>query len=249
LVYNVRIMNICFSWLMILAFVLCPVLRVSAQPYRITGDSTQTFQFDGKSVPYRLYVPSATRPKSGFPLLLALHGGGDNHHKYFTGYNKGEMKRVAEKLGIVVACPRTSPNGGYRGREEHEVLGVMADVKGKVKINTARVYIFGHSMGGSGALAIAAHHPSEFAAVAAFAGPLPPRAAGALRTIPVYLAHGDKDKIMPVRYSRELAIALRQVGAEIEYHEIKNADHNNRVAAEFAPILKWMLAHSSKKRR
>ncbi|MBE7560289.1 prolyl oligopeptidase family serine peptidase [bacterium] len=217
-------------------------LPVSAQAAPPVGDSTQTLVLFGQLVPYRLYVPDIPAPASGFPLLIALHGGGDDHHKYFTGYDNGEMKRVAQHVGMVVACPRTAPYGGYRGAAETEVKAVLEDVLSKLPIDRGRVYLFGHSMGGVGALELLAAHPERFAAAASFAGPVPPTLAGAFRNKPVYLAHGDRDEIVPVEHSRRLAAAIERAGGRVRYHEIAGADHNSRVAAEFSAILSWLAA-------
>ncbi len=209
------------------------------------GDTTQTISLFGQSIPYRLFVPDTPVPASGFPLLLALHGGGDDHTKYFTGYNHGEMKRVAQSAGMVVACPRTTPDRGYHGAAETEVMAVLDDVVGKLPIDRRRVYIFGHSIGGVGALELFMAHADRFAAAASFAGPVPVTLAGGFKGRAVYLAHGDRDEIVPVEYTRRLAAAMQRAGVRVHYHEIAGADHNSHVAAEFAAILAWCAMQSA----
>lgn len=220
----------------------------AAQSLEYVGDTTQTFQYRGRQVPYRLYVPRppVQQPPEGYPFFLALHGGGDDHTKFFTGYDNGHLKDVAQELGVVIACPRTKPNTDYRGHEEREVLEVMSDVSFKVLLNPRKLYIFGHSMGGVGALEIAARNPIYFAGAGSIAGPLSTRVADYFENVPVYLAHGAKDEVVPVAKTREFHQALLNQNATVHYHEIPEADHNNHAAEEFEPMLRWLLRHERK---
>jgi dipeptidyl aminopeptidase/acylaminoacyl peptidase len=46
--------------------------------------------------------------------------------------------------------------------------------------------------------------------------------------LPVHLAHGEADKIVPVEQSRRMAKALDAAGVPVEYHEYENERHNFR---------------------
>jgi len=220
-----------------------PAAGTSPVPAGLVGASTQYLFHAGARVPYCLYVPHTPRPASGYPLVLALHGGGDDQTKYFVGYDHGALLRAAEKVGMVVAAPRTRPYGGYGPAEEDEVLAARTDVMRKLPIDPDRVYLFGHSMGGQGALEIAAAYRSGFAAVASFAGPLDARRGAALKGFPVYIAHGDHDEVVPVEASRRLVRLLINHDVPVKYHEIPGADHNSAVAAEMPAMLAWLATH------
>ena len=215
----------------------------SAVPAGLVGSTTQYLFHAGERVPYALYVPHTPRPASGFPLLLALHGGGDDHTKFFTGYDHGALLRAAEAAGMVVAAPRTQPYGGYGEAEQGEVLAVRTDVLRLMSIDPDRIYLFGHSMGGQGALEIASAYPTGFAAVASFAGPLDSRRAAQLSGFPVYIAHGDRDQVISVEASRRMVQVLAENGVPIQYHEIAGADHNSHVAREMLAMLQWLATH------
>lgn len=110
---------------------------------------------------------------------------------------KAGAQRVAAELGIALIAPDTSPRGlGYAGEDESYDFGTGAGfyvdateapwrqgyrmysyiahelpalVARHLPIDPARAGIFGHSMGGHGALTIALKHPDRFRSVSAFA--------------------------------------------------------------------------------
>ena len=110
---------------------------------------------------------------------------------------KGGAQRVAADLGIALLMPDTSPRGaGVAGEADdwdfgvgagfyidatrapwsthwrmesylmRELLPLVIDAFG---VDASRLGIFGHSMGGHGALTLALKHPGRFASVSAFA--------------------------------------------------------------------------------
>lgn len=136
-----------------------------------------------------------------------------------------------------------------------------------------RVYLTGFSMGGSGVYRMAYRWPERFAALAVFAGPVeagiggPPHVreqhadrdrranaytaapdpfaalAGRIRIIPIQIFHGDADDTVPVQQSRQIAAALKQSGANVQYTEYRGVDHGG--APERAinePLLLWLLS-------
>jgi len=110
---------------------------------------------------------------------------------------KGGFQRYAAEHGIAVVCPDTSPRGaGYAGEDDDYDFGtgagfyvdatqepwsamyqmysyVTAELPAVIatnfSIDTSRASIFGHSMGGHGALTIALKNPEKYRSVSAFA--------------------------------------------------------------------------------
>ena len=110
---------------------------------------------------------------------------------------KGGFQAYAAEHGLAVVCPDTSPRGvGIAGEDEDYDFGtgagfyvdatqspwaanyrmysyVSADlpavIAGGFAIDTSRAGIFGHSMGGHGALTIALKNPQAYKSVSAFA--------------------------------------------------------------------------------
>jgi S-formylglutathione hydrolase len=120
--------------------------------------------------------------------------------------DKGEYRRMAAELGLIVICPDTSPRGdGVADEPDNWQFGKGAgfylDATEEPFSKHYRMYsyvtvelpkliaenfpadmdrqsIFGHSMGGHGAMTIALKHPDRFKSCSAFAPIVQPSTAG-----------------------------------------------------------------------
>jgi S-formylglutathione hydrolase len=131
---------------------------------------------------------------SPVPALLFLAGLTCNEETFMI---KAGAQRLAAELGLALIAPDTSPRGAnLPGEADSWDFGVGAGfyldatqapwaqhwrmesyitqellplVTGTLPINATKVGIFGHSMGGHGALTLALKHPGLFKSVSAFA--------------------------------------------------------------------------------
>ncbi|RCS24903.1 S-formylglutathione hydrolase [Phyllobacterium salinisoli] len=120
--------------------------------------------------------------------------------------DKGEYRRTAAELGLAIVCPDTSPRGENIPDEKdnwqfgcgagfyldatqapyaahYRMATYIADelpalVAQNFPIDLTRQGIFGHSMGGHGAITLALKHPGRFKSVSAFAPIVQPSTAG-----------------------------------------------------------------------
>ncbi len=192
--------------------------------------------------PYRLFVPGAYDAAKAWPLVVALHGAGGNENSYFEGYEKGSIKRLAEERGYLVVCPRgRGPYARYLGDAEKDVFDVIAEVRRAYRVDAARIYLTGHSMGGGGTLSVAAAQPEMFAALAPFAPALRnlPDIKGKIAKIPMMVVQGDKDALVPVGMVREFVKAMQEAGAKVRYIEVPGGDHGSVVAPGFEGMFDW----------
>ena len=140
--------------------------------------------------------PQSAIEKAGgrVPALIYLAGLTCNEETFMA--KAGAQRRAAE-LGLALIAPDTSPRGAkVVGETDHWDFGVGAGfyldatqtpwsnhyrmesylivellplVTSLLPINADRIGIFGHSMGGHGALTLALRHPEIFKSVSAFA--------------------------------------------------------------------------------
>jgi poly(3-hydroxybutyrate) depolymerase len=198
------------------------------------------FEAAGEIMPYRVYVPTTYNGSRSFPLIVALHGLGANEDSFMDSYNK-TVPTLAEQRGYIVVSPLGFRIDGFYGfnlsgdaapadrrrvqLSEQDVMEVLQRVRAAYKIDEARVYLMGHSMGAIGTWAIAAKHPSIWAATGAFAGLGVPSTVEAMRHIPHIVVHGDADATVNVSGSRNMVAAMKKLDVDHIYIEVAGGNH------------------------
>ena len=161
------------------------------------GGQQRFYKHDSKEIglPMRFSVFLPPQAALGqVPALIYLAGLTCNEETFMT---KAGAQRLAAELGLALIAPDTSPRGANApGEADSWDFGVGAGfyldatqtpwaknwrmesyitqellplVTNTLPVNAARVGIFGHSMGGHGALTLALKHPALFKSVSAFA--------------------------------------------------------------------------------
>ncbi len=145
------------------------------------------------SMTFSVFMPPGATQKP-VPVIYYLSGLTCTQDNVTT---KGGFQRMAAKLGLCIVCPDTSPrDAGYEGEDttydfgsgagfyldatEHPWIDMYrmysyitkelpALISERFPIRKGSAGIFGHSMGGHGALTIALKNPKKYASVSAFA--------------------------------------------------------------------------------
>jgi predicted peptidase len=140
-------------------------------------------------------------------------------------------------------------DGSYRQHPQPSESGAAAlelidSIIGNYAVDTARVYLTGISMGGFGAWDFATRRPDLFAAVVPMAGYSDPATAQRIKTIPVWVFHGDRDEYNPVEGSRNMVKVLRSLGAEVKYTEYPGLNHGQtfKEAWKNQDLLPWIFS-------
>ncbi|KGG91995.1 MULTISPECIES: S-formylglutathione hydrolase [Comamonas] len=148
----------------------------------------------GLAMKFSVYLPPKAVMGEKVPALLYLAGLTCTEETFMI---KAGAQRMASELNIALICPDTSPRGaGLAGEADSWDFGVGAGfyldattrpwalhwrmesyilndllplVGSKLPVDLQRLGIFGHSMGGHGALTLALRHPGRFKSVSAFA--------------------------------------------------------------------------------
>jgi len=148
----------------------------------------------GLPMRFALYLPPQALAGTRVPLVVYLAGLTCTEETFTM---KAGAQRVAAELGLALLMPDTSPRGaGVPGEADAWDFGVAASfyldatrepwlrhwrmeswlikellpqVARYAPVQSGRVGIFGHSMGGHGALTLALRHPGAFASLSALA--------------------------------------------------------------------------------
>ncbi|WP_379083951.1 hypothetical protein [Pedobacter sp. UC225_65] len=126
---------------------------------------------DSLTVPFLVHIPKGYNPKQKTPLYVYLHGAVVNRTKFTPPAYIPEstelkiMEKVKdENAFIIYPFGRKDFGWLYQQLAFETVLREIAYVKSLYNINDNKVYIGGHSNGGSGAFWFAINQPSPFAA-------------------------------------------------------------------------------------
>ncbi|MGH6860066.1 MAG: S-formylglutathione hydrolase [Phyllobacterium sp.] len=151
---------------------------------------------------FAVFLPPQAK-QGPVPVLWYLSGLTCTHQNVM---DKGEYRKAAAELGIAIICPDTSPRGEHVPDEKdnwqfgsgagfyldatqapwsanyrmasYVVEELPALVGAAFPLDMQRQGIFGHSMGGHGAITLALKNPGRFKSVSAFAPIARPMVAG-----------------------------------------------------------------------
>ena len=182
-------------------------------------------------------------PKGGLggkpPLLLLLHGYGANEDDLFSlaPYLDGRFMIVSARAPIMLQ-PMSyawfnlgfTPQGIVVNPEEvessrrtiHKFIGEIVEA---YDCDPKAVYLVGFSQGAMLSLAVALNYPGSAAGVVAMSGRVLPQALDqipdkdALTGLPIFVAHGSRDMLIPIDQGRDARARLSELPVELTYRE------------------------------
>ncbi|MBQ0125803.1 MAG: prolyl oligopeptidase family serine peptidase [Clostridiales bacterium] len=228
---------------------------------------------DKMSLPYRTYYPSGYDENDGekYPLLLFLHGHGecgtDNelHIRVLQKPNELLDRVIKADTCIIVApqcpcaeekyewvnlhhkwgtgsreCPENTPTVALSAAKE--LLDTFIATK---KVDTARIYAAGISMGGYGTWEMITRYPDVFAAAVPVCGGGFPSCAERLKNVSVWAFHGEADGTVPARGTHEMEAAMKALGCDVRATYYEGVGHDSWIPAYKEPeLLEWLFSKS-----
>ena len=225
-----------------------PSAAPSATP-EVQKASLETGEAGG--LDYWLYAPPGAR--DGLPLIVYLHGGsgrGDDLELVMEAESLPKFLRDGDlALSAYVLMPQL-PGGetGWNGVTEGlaELIDAVVEDCGA---DAGRVSLTGHSMGGTGAFAVAAAMPERFSCVAPLSGSVRDsrEMRAALADLPVWAIAGAQDDVVDPAAARDFLAALRAVNPDARYTEVEDAGHFDLPARAYLDgeigLVRWLLSH------
>jgi poly(3-hydroxybutyrate) depolymerase len=208
------------------------------------GVKTRTYKFEptGEKIQYGLYLPGRLDKTRPIPLVIALHGSGGSPDSILK-----PLGAAAEKYHYIVAAPMGYvPAAAYgfmrrmAGPAEREnsrlseldVMNVLEIVRREYNIDPLRIYVVGASMGGVGAVHLAAKYPDLWAAIGVISPAITPNTPEEFLNypgLPVAVAHGDHDSTVAIDLVRAWVGRLRASKVPEVYFEYQGGTHGSVV--------------------
>lgn len=216
------------------------------------------FEINGPAgAPYKFHVqlPPDYDPYRKYPCIVSLHGAGGTPEKqidWWAGtYNKQTDLRLgqASRHGYIVIAPAwTKPYQNkyeYSAQEHGKVLYALQNAFKRFSIDTDRVFLSGHSIGGDAVWDIALAHPDLWAGVlpiAATAGKYVGRYWQNAKHVSFYFVGGEMDGNRVAQNMQDFNRYLTKFGYDTMIVEYKGRGHDH-FQDDIHFMFDWMRTH------
>ena len=254
-----------FSWYLLFSILFLPPLF--SQDKSLDRFEKRTFRgSQGDKLLYRVLPPRELEKGKKYPLVLFLHGAGergsDNRKQLVHGMKDFASAEVAAKYPAFVIAPQC-PSGkqwvevpwsakSHKLPAEPSVplrlsLELVDQSIASLPIDPSRVYVTGLSMGGYGTFDAICRRPGLFAAALPICGGGDENLAPKIRSVPIWIVHGDADRVVVPSRSENMFEALKKAGGTPRLTLLKGVGHNSWSSTYSNPATyQWLFSQKRK---
>ncbi|HDR89370.1 MAG TPA: hypothetical protein ENN63_07060 [Bacteroidetes bacterium] len=181
---------------------------------------------DGNLYPYSLFIPDDYTGEKRFPLLVYLHGSGDD--------DRVLSRTPVKPSGFIVLAPngRGTSNCFAVPKAQADIEYSISDVIKNFSIDTTKIILSGFSMGGYGVYRTYYEHPERYRAIAILSGHpdlarrwidpdepnfLENKYLKKFRNVPIFIFHGTNDLNCPFELTEKMVKKLRHAGCNVTF--------------------------------
>lgn len=169
-----------------------------------------SMSFDELERTYYVHLPSNYDSSIAYPLIFAMHGGGQLGYEGIEG--QSQLSELSDSENFIVIYPEAVQTFGFRTWNAGDccpsatmlntddvgfINALLEKIKLELSINDKKVYAAGFSNGGAMAYKLANRYPDKFAAVSSVAGVLQDFPFNPMRKVPVIHFHSYQDLTAP----------------------------------------------------
>ena len=227
--------------------------------FNLDKESAQLFEArnyvdsNGDTLLYRLVKPLNYDPRKKYPLVVCLHHGGTHGRDNVRQLDSDPVPMLSDEANrkryqaflFIPQCPEGSGWGGIPNYPtvDEPVFETINTLEKEFSIEAKRCYVVGISGGGYGSWHFICARPKMFAAAVPICGAGDPKLASNIIDVPVWAFHGEKDRNVPVKGSRDMIEAIKEAGGSPRYTEFPDAGHNIWGQVESTPgLMDWLFA-------
>lgn len=205
------------------------------------------------------YVPDDELPESeqglievesdsvgGKPVVIFLHGAS------LCGTDLNRVRRYGtihaiesgRDMDAYVIAPQ-NPGGSWN---PSKVMALVDWLGKKHDIDRNRIYVLGMSLGGFGAIDMAATYPDKIAAAIGMCGGATVSNLDGLDDVPLWIIHGTADRAVSVGQSDKVVNAIKRVdpfAQRLIYDRVTGMNHSQPARIFYKPeTYEWLFSHS-----
>ncbi|MCS7159035.1 MAG: dienelactone hydrolase family protein [Gemmatales bacterium] len=184
-----------------------------------------------KRWPILTFLPTGFEPQYAYPLLVFLHGRGASERQLIPW-----MPALSRRNYVAIALRGPYSLRGKRVRDsgyvwldsrrpaeeviEDYLFAAVEETSRRLRIHPRRIFLVGFCEGAQVAYRVALRHPHHFGGLVVLNGTLPstrpllrlPEA----RSLPVFIAHGIANAVIPLSAARKAAQLLHLAGLAVD---------------------------------
>lgn len=199
---------------------------------------------------YQLFLPTGavsdatTDGERSWPLLIFLHGSGERGDdiEKVKAHGPPKIADADPSFPFILVSPLLPTEEDW---DLAKLDRIVDRAVASLPVDRSRIYLTGLSRGGHATWRWAASEAGRFAAIAPVAGRGDPQTACAIKDLPVWALHGDRDDVVEPEGSFAMARAIRACGGRQSRLTIyPDLGHNAWDPAYADPELYfWLLSH------
>lgn len=199
------------------------------------------------TTPYRYFVPTSYNAANKYPIVLFLHGVGENGNdnvKQLNNRANGAMvfAEQAQNPAFMIAPQNWNGASGWQNDVlRRHILGMIQRFQAQYNIDASRIYVCGLSNGGAGTWDQLNTYPWLYAAGVPASGW--GSATDNIKDIPAWCFHCADDPTVNVSGGDNIIAGLRNLGGNPIYTRYATGGHGSWVPAyQNQTMINWMFA-------
>lgn len=200
---------------------------------------------------FACFVPRNYTDQTEWPVVIFLNGSGEcgiDGQRQLTQGLFPAMINAPEDWPMIALFPQKPDKASQWADHDAMVMSVLEWAKARYRVDASRIYLTGLSQGGAGTWAIGAKHPELFAAIAPICGyGKGEQVAAALKEMPIWAFHGEKDNVVPSKQTKDIITAIEAAGGKPKATYFPDLNHGSWDRAyRDMELGEWLLSQRRK---
>ena len=196
----------------------------------------------GATLRYTLALPPSFSPDHPYPLIIALHYGGQVTPYYGEPYLTNLVLPALDGLGAIMVAPDCPGKGWTDPLSEKAVLELIQSVQKDYPVESGRLVLTGYSLGAIGTWDLVFKHPQLFSAAIPISG-MPPKGIVVRQTrTRFWVIHSHNDELFPLESLGKFVQFCESQGLSVQFKPVAGPGHYeyDRYVSALKEAVPWL---------